>query len=69
MTSLTIHQLVKNEGKEIFSPKPYKPLLCLYSNGNRYKLQCDICSKFKHRTGGRVKYIEGDILSEHQIHT
>ena len=69
ITSLTIAQFVRNEGSQIFSLQPYHPPLSLYSDGNRYKFQCKICSKFDHHTQGRVKYIEGDILTEQEIHS
>ena len=62
-------KFVKNEGANIFTLKPYKPSLCMYSDGNRYKLQCAICSQFQHKTAGRVKYIDGDILNEAEIHS
>ena len=69
ITSLTVAQFVQNEGSEIFSLKEYQPPFCLYAEQKRFKFQCTICSKFNHKTGGRVKYIEGDTLTQNEINS
>ena len=49
--------------------KEFNPSICLFATQKRFKFQCKICSKFNHKTSGRIKYIDGDILTEKEIHS